>query len=84
MTWRDHARPIIARVLRETYGRDEKHIHAALLAAYPFGERKYHPYKIWLSEIRRQRHPEQKKPPRFVKAGTAAAIEADPRQGRLL
>jgi len=48
------------------------------------GERKYHPYKIWLSEIRRQRHPEQKKPPRFVKAGTAAAIEADPRQGRLL
>jgi hypothetical protein len=55
-------------------------IHAALLAAYPFGERKYHPYKIWLSEIRRQRHPEHK---RHHQRATQPE-PPDPRQGRLL
>jgi hypothetical protein len=31
-----------------------KATRARLREAYPFGERKYHPYKIWLDEIRRQ------------------------------
>lgn len=54
-TWREHAAPIIARVLKETAGKPEKDIRRALREAYPYGERQYHPYKIWCDEIRRQR-----------------------------
>lgn len=54
-TWRDRARPIVARVLRETQGQDEQTIRAALRAAYPFGWRANHPYKIWLDEVATQR-----------------------------
>jgi hypothetical protein len=54
-TWRDSARPIIHRVLKEQEGSDEATIKQALYEAYPFGQRKYHPYKIWLDEIRVQR-----------------------------
>ena len=53
-TWRDIAKPIIAEVLAENKGKDEDTIRKALREAYPYGERKYHPYKIWLSEIKRQ------------------------------
>ncbi len=53
--WRRESAPIIAKVLEETRGKDEKEIKKALHDAYPFGERQYHPYKIWLDEIRRQR-----------------------------
>lgn len=55
MTWREHCAPIIHEVLERTRGMSEKEIKAALHAAYPFGERNYHPYKIWLSEIKKQR-----------------------------
>ena len=55
MSWRSKAAPIIERVLKETSGRDEKEIRAALSSAYPFGQRANHPYKIWLDEIKRQR-----------------------------
>lgn len=55
MAWRDYARPIIQQVLKETKGQDEKAIRKALKDAYPFGERQYHPYKIWLDEIKVQR-----------------------------
>lgn len=54
-TWRDSARPIIQQVLKETKGQTEKEIKKALFDAYPFGERKYHPYKIWCHEIQIQR-----------------------------
>jgi hypothetical protein len=54
-SWRDRARPIVAQVLRDTAGQPEEVIKKALFDAYPFGERHYTPYKIWLNEIRRQR-----------------------------
>jgi len=54
-TWRDVAKPIIALVLKDTQGKDEKEIRKALRAAYPWGQRKYHPYKIWCDEIKHQR-----------------------------
>ena len=54
-TWRDVARPIIARVLEETKGKPDIEIRQALFNAYPFGERRYTPYKIWLDEIQKQR-----------------------------
>jgi hypothetical protein len=54
-TWRDDAVPIIAKVLKEKEGCTEREIRKALREAYPFGQREYHPYKIWCDEIRRQR-----------------------------
>jgi hypothetical protein len=53
-TWRDIARPIIQKVLADNEGKDEKIIKSALRDAYPFGERRYHPYKVWLDEIKVQ------------------------------
>jgi hypothetical protein len=55
MTWRAKARPIIKQVLKETEGQGEKEIRKALREAYPFGPRQYHPYKVWLDEIKVQR-----------------------------
>jgi len=52
--WRRTAAPIIRRVLAENFGKPEREVRAALRAAYPFGPRKYHPYRIWLDEIRIQ------------------------------
>ena len=52
--WRKTATPIIAKVLVEMKGKPEKEVRTALKDAYPFGQRKYHPYKIWLDEIKRQ------------------------------
>ena len=54
-TWRDIARPIIADVINRVGVEDEKALKKALFDAYPFGERQYHPYKIWLDEIKIQR-----------------------------
>jgi hypothetical protein len=51
MSWRDGCRPIIARVLADNPGLPEKELRKKLLEAYPFGPRKYHPYKIWCDEI---------------------------------
>lgn len=62
MSWRDRSEPIISKVLTETAGKSEKEIKKALFEAYPFGERRYHPYKIWLSEIKRQRGSKDKTP----------------------
>lgn len=52
--WRQVAAPIITKVLAETAGKPNGEIRAALRAAYPFGVRKHHAYKIWLDEIRIQ------------------------------
>lgn len=53
-TWRESARPIIAQVLKETKGQPDKEIRKALRDAYPFGERKYWPYKVWCDEVKLQ------------------------------
>lgn len=60
--WRRHSRIVIDRVLAENPGVDEAKLFKLISAAYPFGERKYHRYKIWLSEVaatRKQRNPRQ-------------------------
>lgn len=54
MTWRDHARPIIAAVIAKVGTDDRKALRAALRAAYPYHMRRYHPYRIWCHEIRVQ------------------------------
>lgn len=80
MTWRDRARPIIDGVLRATRGQSEHEIKAALLAAYPFGPRQYHPYRIWCDEVRVQRG--RKKRPVAHRSARVRAIEAE-REGQL-
>jgi len=53
-TWREKARPLIARVIKANEGRPLPEIRGALREAYPFGERRYWPYKIWCDEVRFQ------------------------------
>ena len=53
-TWRDAARPIIANVIREHGREDTPELRKALFDAYPFGQRKYWPYQVWLDEIKVQ------------------------------
>lgn len=55
MSWRDRAKPIITEVLERVKESPRKEQKKALREAYPFGERKFWPYKVWLSEIKRQR-----------------------------
>ncbi|WFP48537.1 hypothetical protein PL263_10470 [Methylomonas sp. EFPC3] len=54
MTWRQTVAPIIADVIRAVGTDDPTKLRKALADAYPFGERKYHPYKVWRDEIKRQ------------------------------
>ena len=51
--WRIYSRQVIAKVLSENKGADTKTLRKILHDAYPFGERNYYPYKIWLEECRR-------------------------------
>lgn len=74
--WRSKAAPIIAQVLRETEGQDEKAVRDALRDAYPFGPRQYHPYKIWCDEIHRQRRTGKYDPKRSPKSAEAMRLEA--------
>lgn len=53
-SWRDQVRPLIAQILEQCEGMDMKAKRKALREGFPFGERKYHPYKIWLDECKVQ------------------------------
>jgi len=74
--WRVRAAPIIAAVLAENAGASESELRKALRSAYPFGERQYHPYKIWLDEVNRQRGREPRR-------GLRRRGGVDVRQGHL-
>ncbi len=54
-TWRDGCKEIIYNTLKDNEGKTEREIRKALREAYPFGERQYHPYKVWCDEIKIQR-----------------------------
>ena len=60
-SWREYAKPIIAKVIAENQGKDLREVRKALSQAYPFGQREYHPYKIWLDEIAVQLGTKKKK-----------------------
>ena len=53
-TWREHYSPIIAEVIQATGTDDKKKLKKALCDAFPSGKKKWWPYKVWRSEIRRQ------------------------------
>ena len=78
--WRNRCAPIIRQVLAEFAGAEEKVIRAALRDAYPFCERKYHPYKIWLDEIARQRGRKPKLGTVVNRKGYPSQADPDPRQ----
>jgi hypothetical protein len=78
MNWRDKARPIIAAVIAEIGTGDEKALRKALRAAYPFGPREYHPYRIWCDEINVQLG---KKPPTGTRAPKVKSV-ARPVEGQ--
>lgn len=52
--WRDIAAPIIRQVIAEVGTEDTKKLKKALIHAYPFYEKKLHPYRIWRDEVKRQ------------------------------
>ena len=54
-TWRDLARAAIQKALKEAeaQGLDAEATKAYVNSRYPFGERAYYPYQVWLSEMRR-------------------------------
>lgn len=60
-TWREIARKHILRALEEAreQGLDEQATKKHVSAAYPFGIRQYHPYKIWLDEVKKWLSPKQ-------------------------
>ena len=51
--WRVISAEIIYKILKANPGKTDKEIKAIISEAYPFGERKYHPYKIWLNEVKK-------------------------------
>lgn len=52
--WREHAAPIIRKIIQETPDKTDKEVRKLISAAYPFSKRAYHPYKIWCDEVARQ------------------------------
>lgn len=57
-TWRNQAASVISDVIRQNPNMEQKKLRKLISAAYPFGERKYHPYKIWRDEVNRQLGPQ--------------------------
>lgn len=51
-SWRERANEVIVRVVKATEGQPLPDRIKAIRKAYPFGERKCHPYAIWLSAVR--------------------------------
>jgi hypothetical protein len=49
--WRNAANQVITKVVSDNPGLPEHELRKKLSEAYPFGMRKFHPYKIWLSAI---------------------------------
>ena len=79
--WRAHARKVIQSVMKENAGKSAKEISKAIREAYPFGERKYHPYKIWLDEVKVQTGKKVKHP---YRQPLRKPKPIDPNQGVLL
>lgn len=53
MTWKDESHRHIAKVIAANPTiTDEKELRKLISAAYPFGERKYFPYKAWCQAVK--------------------------------
>lgn len=52
--WRYRSREVISTIIQANDGKPEAEMRKLISLAYPFGERRNHPYKIWLDEVKRQ------------------------------
>lgn len=52
--WRQRFQPLIAATIAANAGKTIKEVRKALSEAFPCGEHKYHPWKIWSDECRVQ------------------------------
>ncbi len=75
--WRLAARKAIQKAIAENAGKSEKEIRKAISEAYPFVERRYHPYKIWLDEVQVQTGKKVKHP---YRQPLRKPMPADPNQ----
>lgn len=53
MTWGERADKVIAKVMADNQGATKAELRRLISDAYPFGPRKYHPYKAWLQAVKR-------------------------------
>lgn len=53
MSWDVISCRTIERVIRENQGADLKTLRKRISEAYPFGQRKYWPYKCWCREVKK-------------------------------
>lgn len=89
MTWRDRANTVLAGLFIVGKPAPSK---KELFAAYPFNEREYTPYKVWLEQIKRWRvaHaagrnlPADMGPSAAKKRKVERLADRDTNQGRLL
>lgn len=73
-TWREQSAAVIARVVAEVGVNDQVALKKALFEAYPFGERQYYPYKVWLEEQAKVLKPA---PGEFAPMSVAEAIRIE-------
>ena len=52
-TWRERAQRVIGEVRAAHPDAAGPELRRLLRDAYPFGQRQFHPYKIWCDEVRR-------------------------------
>jgi urease accessory protein UreE len=50
-SWRDKAREVIHAVQKANPDATPEEMQKLLFAAYPFGNRTHHPYRIWCDEV---------------------------------
>lgn len=77
-TLRDKFRPCIAEIIAANGGKSRAELRRIFRAAFPCGQRAYHPYEVWLDEIRVQLG--EKKP---LAVGGRKKVEPAPGQGEL-
>ena len=51
--WNVKSREVINTIIAEVGVEDEDALRKAILDAYPFGERRHHPYKVFLEEVKK-------------------------------
>lgn len=51
--WRQYANKVIVPIIKANMDKSESELRKLISAEYPFGERAYHPYKIWCDEVTR-------------------------------
>lgn len=59
--WYEYSCGVIIRVIAENQGGDPDELRKKVSEAYPFGQRRYYPYKAWLKAVTKLLGPSEKK-----------------------